>query len=586
MARKSEFSPKKSLRSEFACPDNFIYRLITTQYGLGRAAGRRTCMTTTWKVVALSFLWIALIKRGELGTDDADLRLRMAHAWWTHAEEVTQSQVALSSPEDASHGVLGVTGKRYVFYDPGQSLLMLPADWFATKLYPFFENFEFDAFRVQIVSWLVFVPLNVMLVLACFWLLRLFGFEERVAALSSLLMLLGTTVLFYAQVQFQNNQLLLFVTIGQVAILAWAQNPRARFLLLSGAALGAAVLTRTTAIIHVFTVGLFLLGYLVVKSRDARELGKLLGYWCAGLTPFVLLGRAFDYLRYGSIWTTGQATWIKQLNAERLLVGLPSLPAGFPFVNAPHVGILGVLFSPAKSIFIYDPLLLPCLVVGIFAWRTLTPFLRWYLALGLINLGLHIALTSRLDFWHGDLSWGARYHVTSVHMLMIPLLALLVQRVLATPSWGPRILQGAIVCAILVQAASVAMPAEVEYAQEEVEQPAYCATFGWSSPLEFRLGHRFKNLSCLMDSFLSIRCPAVVTARTATVPGKLCSEDLNVLKTTNRIAFQPFDPQGPEHGRTWASLVWGIALLGAAVTTGRWCYLLARDIRVPPALPK
>jgi hypothetical protein len=543
-------------------------------------------MTTTWKVVALSFLWIALIKRSVLGTDDTDIRLRMAHAWWTRGPEVTQSQLALNPPEDASHGVLGVGGKRYVFYDPGQSLLMLPADWFGSKLYRFFKSYKFNTFRVQIVSWLVFVPLNVMLVLACFWLLRLFGFSEQLAAISSLLMLLGTTALFYAQVQFQNNQLLLLVTIGQASILAWTQNPRARFLLLSGAALGAAVLVRTTAIIHVFTVGVFLLGCLVVKSRDKREIGKLLGSWCAGLIPFVLLGRVFDYLRYGSFWTNGQATWIKQLNTNQLLAGLPSLPAGFPFVNAPHVGILGVFFSPAKSIFIYDPLLLPCLLVGIFAWRTLTPYLRWYLALAVVNLGLHIALTSRLDFWHGDWSWAARYHVTSVHILLIPLLALVVQRALATPLWVARILQGAIVVAILVQAASVAMPMELEFSQEEVEQPAYCATSDWSSPLEFRLGHRFKNLLCLRDNSLSTRCPALVAARTGAVPGEYCGEDLKILSTSNRLAFQPFDPKGPGHGWAWASLVWGIALLGAAVTTGRWCYRLARDVRLTPALPK
>ena len=45
------------------------------------------------------------------------------------------------------------------------------------------------------------------------------------------------------------------------------------------------------------------------------------------------------------------------------------LPPNYPFIWSPEVGIWGVLFSPAKSIFIYDPLLVPCLGICIFYWR-------------------------------------------------------------------------------------------------------------------------------------------------------------------------------------------------------------------------
>jgi hypothetical protein len=75
----------------------------------------------------MSWLWIATINTGMLHTGDAHLRLQMAHAWWTGSQEVAPDYQP-KSRIDFSSGVRGVGGKRYIFYDPGQSLLMLPGD--------------------------------------------------------------------------------------------------------------------------------------------------------------------------------------------------------------------------------------------------------------------------------------------------------------------------------------------------------------------------------------------------------------------------------------------------------------------------
>src|SRR5262245_49749033 len=89
---------------------------------------------TTRKLTIVSLLWLIATCSGALGTADTDLRLRMAHAWWSGEPEVDPHLLPPRSREDIEFGVIGRSGQRVIFYDPGQSVLMLPADWLAAKL--------------------------------------------------------------------------------------------------------------------------------------------------------------------------------------------------------------------------------------------------------------------------------------------------------------------------------------------------------------------------------------------------------------------------------------------------------------------
>ena len=525
------------------------------------------------RLALLCLLWLIAIGTGVFGTPDTDLRLRMSHAWWTHSEEVSRTLPKPTSREDIESGVIGVGAKRYIFYDPGQSLLMLPADWFASKLTRWIPPANDKAFRTAFVSWLIFVPLNLALVLAGFWLLRLFGFEERLAALTIIVWLLGTTVLPYAQVAFQNNQVLLFVIAAHAFVLAWVRNHRQGWVALSGAAAAAALLMRATSAIHVFTIGLFLLACIALAKQRPRQAVEVLGCWLAGFLPLALAGRIFDYARYGSWLTTGQSVWLKQVNTDPIFSGLPSLPEHFPLVNDAHVGILGVLFSPAKSIFLYDPLLLPCMIVGGLAWKTLSPHLRCYVVLAILNLVMHIALTSRFDFWHGDWAWAARYHITSVDMLLVALLPSVIRYALQAPSSVAWLLRAAILLGIGVQMLAISMPAGTEIAAEVLRQPRYCEEM-WNTPLEFRLGSRVRDLYCLATHAQSAQCPSVIAAQAQNDTPSACIDTVSTLKQKNRLAFFLFDSPQPSAA---ALALWGVTLMLAIGWTGIWFYSACRS---------
>ncbi len=98
----------------------------------------------------------------------------------------------------------------------------------------------------------------------------------------------------------------------------------------------------------------------------------------------------------------------------------------YPIVS----GLFGILLSPGKGIFWFTPPLL----LGLAGWsrfraRKATSDDAW-LFLGVFTLSL--ALYSRFTFWTGDDSWGARYMLSAVMFMTIPLVEVLDRRVWVT----------------------------------------------------------------------------------------------------------------------------------------------------------
>jgi hypothetical protein len=454
------------------------------------------------KVFLIALLVITIVNRGTLGSIDTTVRLQMAHAWWTGTEEVAPNYQA-KFRGDLQSGVIGAGGKRYLAYDIGQSILMLLGDWLGTQLHRFFPNTSSMDLRQAVVAYLVFVPLNIAAVMACFWLLKLIDFSDSISSLTTVAWLLCTTVLAYAQEPQHNNQILLFVTLAYASIIAYIKYGRSHFMMMSGLASSFALLIRFSSIVHILTIGVFAVACSVYYYRNTPKLFKAFGLWVLGFLPLGILGRVFDYLRYGSFWTTGQALSAQQLTTDPTWQGFPEFPPNYPFINEPYVGVLGVLFSPIKSIFIYDPLLIPCLVIGLLCWRKFSYHIKAYLLVGILNLILHIILTSKLVFWGGDLAWGARYHVTSVHLLIIPLLAVLVQETLLSKGFRERILRVLFMLSLVVQIASVTIYHGIEISQSPVTKQDFAPEI-YSS--QFRLGQRFINIACHFNPAISTAC--------------------------------------------------------------------------------
>ena len=159
-------------------------------------------------------------------------------------------------------------------------------------------------------------------------------------------------------------------------------------------------------------------------------------------------------------------------------------------------GLLAPLFSPEKSIFLYDPLLLPCLIVLFVCWRFLSLEIKWYAIAVILNFLLHLYIYSWTSDWIKLGAWGSRYHITSVHLLLVPLIPLLIRGATKKikkntnifkkiASWFARII---IFLAMLLQFFSILLPFNLEKTQQEL---------GVGS--RFRMVQRVNNVFTLLD---------------------------------------------------------------------------------------
>ena len=164
--------------------------------------------------------------------------------------------------------------------------------------------------------------------------------------------------------------------------------------------------------------GIFLLMVLWFEGGRGRELWSRAIAYCRVAIPvyifFGLVERFYSWYRFGS-WTQ---TYIPIFALESRMQD-PSLPANFPWSTPLHEGILGALFKPEKSIFLFDPLLILALLmfaIAMEAHDTRGPRLRMSALLLLVG---YICFYARYTYWAGDFAWGDRYVSTAVEMVAL-----------------------------------------------------------------------------------------------------------------------------------------------------------------------
>ena len=89
------------------------------------------------------------------------------------------------------------------------------------------------------------------------------------------------------------------------------------------------------------------------------------------------------------------------------------------------MGFVGALFTPEKSIFLFDPLLLLAVVVAAFAWKSFRPNIKAYFAAFGVLLFAYVSFYAKYTVWSGDTAWGDRYVATTaqiVALMAVPLL--------------------------------------------------------------------------------------------------------------------------------------------------------------------
>jgi hypothetical protein len=425
-----------------------------------------------------------VVQSGELGTADTMHRLQTTHWLWT-------SQPQVFPHEYPEFGLHGRGGRIFSWYGIGQSLLMLPADLIATWIahWNIFSEYEDDpAIRSIIVSYSTSILVNVLTTLVAFRLLRQLRFAVNEAVAGVLALLFSTTHLHYTQNMQENNYIMLLTLTGFSFQYEWLRTGSRRALFLGSAALGLNLLTRLTTGLDLIAAGVFLLAVLWFEQVPGPNWWRRLLAYCKIAAPlyacFAIAERLYNFYRFGSLTQTYLPIFAREQRRQD-----PTLPATFPWSTPFHEGVLGALFKPEKSIFLFDPLLVLALVLLVLLWKRLSAEVRAYAVTSLLLLAGYIGFYARYTYWAGDFAWGDRYVSTAAEMVALIAVPLLWRYRVNLSPW---IWRGSIVliaASLLIQIASLAfwLPLEI-YQMETLGHPTFVIALRFKNIAAFAVG--------------------------------------------------------------------------------------------------
>jgi hypothetical protein len=428
-----------------------------------------------------------VVQSGDLDSVDTARRLQTTHSFWTAAPPVIEGDYP-------DFGLRGRDGRIYAWYGMGQSLLMLPADVvgaYVEKLPVFHEyNGNDPSVRNMIVAYSTNILVNVLTALVCFRLLTLLKFTQTQAVAGVLALLVCTTHLHYTQNMMENNYILLLTLAGFAFQYEWLLTGGTRALVIGSAALGLNLLTRLTTGLDLMAGGMFLL-LAAWWADDLREgLWRRLWLYASTAFPiyaaFLLIDRLYQYYRFGSFFNTYVTVFAQQARELN-----PSLPVKYPFEGPFHVGFMGALFAPEKSIFLFDPLLILTAVVVATGWRKFSPAIKAYLISSALLLFIYICFYARYTVWSGDSAWGDRYVSSAAQLVAFVSVPILLRYREQLGKAVCRVGLGLIAIATAVQLASVAFWLSLElYQMTSLGHPTLVVWLRFKNVVAFALGKR------------------------------------------------------------------------------------------------
>ena len=282
-------------------------------------------------------------------------------------------------------------GDRYYSkYGVGQPMLAVPLYWIGTacaKASGIPKKF-FTLFMVSL-----FNPLVSALVCFVLFLCALeMGFTLNISLFLVFAYGISTTAWHYSQ-DFMSEPLTTLFLLGALYCVLRVPPGSHRNYFYSGCAAGCAFLVRPASLVAIPCYFI----YIIVKERGEERKGQLfkgVSFFLSGFIPFFLMYFLYNFLRFGSIVEAGY---------------------GHGFTTPLWVGVVGHLFTPGKSIFLYNPILIIA-VIGFYDFIKARP--HEALLVGLVFIG-HLILYSKWECWMGGMCWGSRFLLVTFPYLII-----------------------------------------------------------------------------------------------------------------------------------------------------------------------
>ncbi len=232
------------------------------------------------------------------------------------------------------------------------------------------------------------------------------GVSLVVANLSTVVLAVGTMIAVYARSPYSE----IVQTAAFMGLFLWVLRVARRPSIAAALAVGfwAGMVVNTKAIYVLSFPGAFALaGWIIYREHGPGRLLRTIGWAAVGALPGLFMLLAYNDARTGSMTNIGYPL-AEQAKRE--------------FIEKPLFGLIGLLFSPGKSLFLYSPPLIVSLFALPHALRSRPRTWFWLL---LLTCGPVIWFYSRFVFWSGDWCWGPRYLLFLVPLLLLPAVFLL-----------------------------------------------------------------------------------------------------------------------------------------------------------------
>jgi hypothetical protein len=509
----------------------------------GSVGRERLCAFVTF------FLLYAATSPGDL-VADSEIR------WDTARRLVSTGWIALETDTNRFCAT-GVDGRPYSFYAPGQSMCLtvfVVVGQFLARL-PLPDGASADMLG-QFAASLAFFPacgaFAVMLLYSIVWDLT----HDRAAARwVAVIHGLGTMHWQHTVSTGDESQVAVSVLASLWAMQrAWSHDGP-RYPMLACLAMGLGFWFRTTSVLATAPLGL--IGFAVdLRGRPGRRWTRLRAWIAAGavgIAPFVAATAWLNHARFGSIFETGYGP-----AHDAIGVGLFETPL--------WVGLGGILISPGKSLFLYNPILILAVVGFVSLWRTHRPIAVLAIAMFVCNVLVH----ARYTYWAGDLTWGTRFVASILGVLCLGLVPCCVEKV-RDGNLAPALRTAFVsifAISAAVQVASVVYSFGLEFAQDR-RHGTVPDEYVWR-PTESHLLRRFENIARHVAGRRRLESIPPAIERPAFYQTRTTPEEVRM---AHAVSFFPF--KAAAHlgsGTVFAAMLtmWMGMLAGSGYFAWRW----------------
>jgi len=330
----------------------------------------------------------------------------------------------------------GIDGRFYNAHELGNAIPLLPTvfigNMITQRVNQRFRQYldESDRITKFLVSFHPCVYIAVTILFLFLLLHKGLGIALDKSILTSLAYGFGSMLVPYSRMLWEGVLATTCLTASYCGAFIFRRTGSLLWLSISGFTIGFGIITRITLVLFLPFLAYYIAAICATERRSYRPVLQ----WMSIVAPFILWQLFYNYIRTGKPWLPA--------------VALPQYAENNALDGSLLIGLVGMFLSPGKSVFLFSPITLFCLL-GIKSFKREHPLeflISW------IPLCIYVLVHAKLRNWSGDWGWGPRYL-----LIILPITALALPYAFCVRSnhWWKALVGIIIATSVFIQVVSV-----------------------------------------------------------------------------------------------------------------------------------